>query len=430
MSLKARPTLAAPARPALPLDLTGVREWVVERGLQGTTIEEQLRGFCDRIVGAGFPMQRFNMSIGTLHPQHGARNYIWRGQRVHVEEFPRQLTGEQNEMYLRSPIHHLRASSDIELRRDLTEPAAFDFPVLHDLRRSGLTEYVARLVRSGTEVGDPRNASAVMRDEGTDPLAQSTFFSLATREPKGFDDAQLAQVAELLPYLALAVRARSSIDIARTVLQTYLGADAGSRVLTGEIDRRSVQHLHAVIWLCDLRGFSTVGSRVPSEELVEILNAHLEMMARPVLDHGGQILKFMGDGFLATFDLSREDAQVVSLGAINAAQRVLESFPEFRAARRAKGLQALDFGIALHLGDVLYGNVGTLERLDFTVVGSAVNEASRIEGLCRPLRRKVLVSSRLHDTAGLCHERMISVGVHALRSIHEPQELFTIVEPA
>lgn len=422
-------TSAAMHRARAPLDLHGVREWLVERGLQGTKIEEQLCGFCDRVVAAGFPMRRFNMSIGTLHPQHGARNYIWRGQRVRVEEFPRQLTGEQNELYLRSPIHHLRASTQTELRRDLTDPARFDFPVLHDLHRAGLTEYVARLVRSGSEVADPRSANAVIRDEGTDPLAQSTFFSLATDEQRGFDDAQLAQVAELLPYLALAVRARSSIDIARTVVQTYLGADAGTRVLTGEIDRHSVQHLHAVIWLCDLRGFSTVGSRVPSEELVEILNAHLEMMARPVIDNGGQILKFLGDGFLATFDLSRADPQVVSLGAVNAAERVLETFPDFRASRRARGQQALDFGIALHIGDVLYGNVGTLERLDFTVVGSAVNEASRIEGLCRPLRRKVLISSKLHDTAGLCSERMISVGVHALRSIREPQELFTIVEP-
>ena len=302
--------------------------------------------------------------------------------------------------------------------------------MLHDLHRAGLTEYVARLVRSGAEVADPRHANAVARDEGTDPLAQSTFFSLATDEPQGFDDTQLAQCTALLPYLALAVRARSSIDIARTVVQTYLGADAGCRVLTGEIDRHSVQQLHAVIWLCDLRGFSTVAGRVPSEELVELLNAHLEMMARPVIDNGGQILKFMGDGFLATFDLSRADAQEVSLGAVNAAQRVLEAFPAFRASRRAKGRQTLDFGIALHIGDVLYGNVGTLERLDFTVVGPAVNEASRIEGLCRPLRRKVLVSSKLHDAAGRCHERMISVGVHALRSILEPQELFTIVEPA
>jgi adenylate cyclase len=302
--------------------------------------------------------------------------------------------------------------------------------VLDDLHRAGLTDYAAQLVRSGNEIGSSGRPREGPRDEGTDPLAQSTFFSFATSAAAGFDDAELAQVNEVLPYLALAVRARSSIDIARTVVQTYLGADAGRRVLTGEIDRHSVQRIQAVIWLCDLRGFSTVGSRVASEELVEILNAHLELMARPVIDNGGQILKFMGDGFLATFDLSQRDPQVVCLGAVDAAERVLETFPTFRASRRASAQQTLDFGIALHLGEVLYGNVGTSERLDFTVVGSAVNEASRIEGLCRPLRRKVLVSSKMHETAAVCHERMISVGVHALRSIREPQELFTIVEGA
>jgi adenylate cyclase len=427
---QAAPRPASPARPArADLDLDGLREWLVDRGLQGAPIEDQLQGFCDRLVASGFPLRRFNLSIGTLHPQHGARNYTWRGKRIRIDEYPRQLTGEQNEVYLRSPIHHLRTSSQTRLRRRLTSADALDFPVLEDLHRSGLTDYAAQLVRSGNELADPGAFNAVVRDEGTDPLAQSTFFSFATDEVAGFDDEALDQVAGMLPYLALAVRARSSIDIARTVVQVYLGEDAGRRVLTGEIDRHSVQRIEAVIWLCDLRGFSTVGSRVSSEELVEILNAHLEMMARPVIDNGGQILKFMGDGFLATFDLSRRDPQVVCLGAVNAAERVLETFPAFRSSRRAAGQQTLDFGIALHQGEVLYGNVGTSERLDFTVVGSAVNEASRIEGLCRPLRRKVLVSSRLHETAGLCHERMISMGVHALRSIREPQELFTIVEP-
>ena len=420
----------AATRASAPLDLSGLREWLVERGLQGAPIEEQLRGFCTRLVEAGFPLRRFNMSIGTLHPQHGARNYVWRRDGLHIEEFPRQLTGEQNELYLRSPIHHLRVTAQTRLRRSLANPDAFDFPVLHDLHGAGLRDYAAQLVQSGKEIGDDTDADDVARDEGTDPLAQSTFFSMATDIDAGFDDEQLATVNDLLPYLALAVRARSSIDIARTVVQTYLGADAGRRVLTGAIDRHSVQSIQAVIWLCDLRGFSTVGSRVASAELVEILNAHLEMMARPVIDNGGQILKFLGDGFLATFDLSRRDPQVVCLGAVDAAQRVLDHFPAFRAARRTAGQQTLDFGIALHLGEVLYGNVGTSERLDFTVVGSAVNEASRIEGLCRPLRRKVLVSSKLHETAGLCHARMVSVGVHALRSIREPQELFTIVEPA
>ncbi len=221
---------------------------------------------------------------------------------------------------------------------------------------------------------------------------------------------------------------RSTLDVARTLLETYLGADAGRRVLTGEIDRHSVQRIQAVIWLCDLRGFSAVASRASPDELVEVLDAYLELMAQPVLDNRGQILKFMGDGFLATFDLSQRDRQAVCVDAVKAAGRLLDAFPPFNAERRAAGKAALDFGIALHLGEVLYGNIGSSERLDFTVLGPAVNEASRIEGLCRPLGRRVLLSSPFHDAAATCGGRLVSVGVHVLRGTREPQELYTIAD--
>ena len=181
-----------------------------------------------------------------------------------------------------------------------------------------------------------------------------------------------------------------------------------------------------MIWFCDLRGFSSVANRVPQEELVEILDAYLEAMARPVLDHQGQILKFMGDGFLATFDLAERDSEAVCVDALEAAAQLLDFFPPFNAERRAAGKRTLDFGVALHLGEVLYGNIGAAERLDFTVVGSAVNEASRIEGMCRPLQRKLLVSQSFRDAAAAGGDRMISLGFHALRGIREPQELFTL----
>jgi adenylate cyclase len=162
--------------------------------------------------------------------------------------------------------------------------------------------------------------------------------------------------------------------------------------------------------------------------LVEILDAYLELMASPVLDNRGQILKFMGDGFLATFDLSLRDRQTACIDAITAAEQLLATVPRFNDERRSAGKRTLDLGVALHLGEVLYGNIGSSERLDFTVVGSAVNEASRIEGLCRPLQRKVLMSSTFQEAAASTSGRMVSVGVHALRGIREPQELFTIAD--
>ena len=409
-----------------PLDLAGFTEWLVDRGLRGLSLEEQVDGFCRRVMEAGFPARRFNMLMGTLHPRHGARSYTWRPEGLTTGAFPRRRNDDENEAYLRSPIHHLRASGEARLRRRLDTGGALEFPLLAELREAGMTDYVARLVRF--DVGD---APALHIDgDPNDPARpnplQGIFFSAATDVPGDSDEQHLKQVADALPYLALAVKSRSTLDVARTLLDTYLGADAGGRVLTGAIDRHSVQRIQAVIWFCDLRGFSSVASRVPQDELVEILDAYLEAMARPVLDHRGQVLKFLGDGFLATFDLAQRSRQSVCVDALAAASQLLELFPSFNAERRAAGKKTLEFGVALHLGEVLYGNIGASERLDFTVVGSAVNEASRIEGMCRPLQRRVLVSQTFHEAAVSCGGRLTSLGVHALRGIREPQELFTI----
>src|SRR4029079_7256228 len=148
------------------------------------------------------------------------------------------------------------------------------------------------------------------------------------------------------PILALAVKARSTFDVARTLLETYLGADAGARVLTGEIDRHSVRSIQAVIWLCDLRGFSRIASRVSQDELIELLDDYLEIMARPVLDHRGQILKFMGDGFLATFDLESASRARVCANALHGAEEVVTMLPAFNAKLRDEAKQTVDLGVA------------------------------------------------------------------------------------
>jgi adenylate cyclase len=409
-----------------PLDLTGFADWLVEQGLRGAPLDEQVDGFCRRVVDAGFPARRFNMSIGTLHPRHGARSYLWRPSGLETVEFPRRRSDDESIAYMRSPIYYLRSSGEARLRRRLDTGEPFEFPLLDELRDAGMTDYAARLVRFDSS-GPPilRMGAAFDAVRQLDPL-QGIFFSCATDTPAGFDDGHLKQVSDATPYLALAAKSRSTLDVARTLLETYLGADAGRRVLTGEIDRHSMHSINAVIWLCDLRGFSAVASRVRQEELIEILDAYLELMARPVLDNRGQILKFMGDGFLATFDLSQRDRQSVCADAVTAAGALVETFPRFNAERRKANKRTLDFGIGMHLGDVIYGNIGESERLDFTVVGSAVNEVSRIEGMCRPLQRKVLMSDTFHSAATACAGKMISVGFHALRGISEPQELFTI----
>jgi len=409
-----------------PLDLPGFEATLVERGLRGMPVAEQVDGFCRGLAEAGFRARRFNMSIGTLHPRIGAHSYVWRpDEGLATELHLRRASGDNSQAYLQSPIHHLRRSGDATLRRKLDAGAPVEFPILGELRDGGMTDYAARMVSFDDSPGSNGSTGPFALSRGPNPM-QGIFFSCATDAAEGFDDMQLRQVGDLLPYLALAVKSRSTLDVARTLLDTYLGEDAGGRVLTGAIDRHSVQAIQAVIWFCDLRGFSRTASRVSQTDLVELLDTYLELMARPVLDNRGQILKFMGDGFLATFDLALSSREGACADAVQAATQLVDRVPAFNESRRASGRETLDFGVAIHMGEVLYGNIGTKERLDFTVVGSAVNEASRIEGLCRPLGRHVLVSSSVHEAAA--NDSLVSLGVHALRGIREPQELFTIAD--
>lgn len=401
-----------------PLALDGFAEWIVQRGLLGLPLEDQLAGFCQRVHDAGLPMQRANMGLATLHPRWGAHTFIWRPGFGAVERTPRDRSFQQLDAYRRSPAHYLRARKESALRRRLDTGGPFDFPILDELLAEGLTDYAARIVpyepltRRGPQ-GDSLNG---------------IFFSCATDRPEGFDTRQLAQLDAVLPYLALAIKARATLDVAETVVETYLGADAGRRVLTGEIQRGAVQTIRAVIWFCDLRGFTRLSDSVPRDELVELLDDYFDALAAPVHENGGQILKFLGDGFLATFDLTGHDDQTACVSALKAAMELRDRLPRFNASRLAAGKPVMDFGLAVHLGDVLYGNIGTDDRLDFTVIGPAVNEASRIQALCRPLGRNVLISSAFSRIARDCRQTLTSIGLHEVPDLEEPRELFVLAD--
>jgi len=397
-----------------PLDLDDLPEWLVAQGLKGLPLDEQFYGFCERIYGAGFDIARASMGMGTLHPRYGAQTYVWRPGDKAIETTMRERSTWQLDDFMQSPVYFMRSTGTRSLRRRLDKNEPLDFPILEELREAGMTEYAAQVVPYGRiHEGDPDSASG-------------SFFSCATARPGGFHDGHLRQITAALPYFGLAVKSRTTYDIANNVLTTYLGEDAGHRVMTGAIDRGSVETIRAVVWFCDLRGFTRMSDTLPGQELVDLLDDYLELMAEPVQDNKGQILKFMGDGFLATFDLTKLDGEAVCMNALKAASELRAAFPRVNAERKEAGKPVMEFGLALHLGDVLYGNIGARERLDFTVVGPAVNEASRIQNLCRPLERNVLISAAFHEIACACHGELESLGFHALRGVREPQELFTL----
>ncbi len=408
-----------------PLDLEGLPLWLVERGLEGLPLGEQIAGFCRKVSDSGFPMKRAQMGMYTLHPKYGSHTFLWRAGAEGIEHTPRERDILNREVYLKSPVHHMRSRGLLRLRRRLDGGGPDEFVLFPELRAEGLVDYAALMVPY-----DPRQADRFAEELGTggDPAApgrtlDGIFFSCATDRPEGFDEDALDQVAGCLPYLALSAKSRLTYDIANTVLGTYIGRDAGRRVLTGAIDRGSAEAIRAVIWFSDLRGFTALTDRLPSDLLVATLDDYLEAMAAPVLAHKGQILKFMGDGLLATFDLTGRDAADVCGEALAAAAALRADFPAFNEARSAAGKQVMGFGLALHLGEVLYGNIGASERLDFTVIGPAVNEASRIQSLCRPLDRNVLISRSFQETATAGRE-LEPLGSHTLRGVREPQALF------
>jgi adenylate cyclase len=410
------------------LDLDGLALWLVQRGMQGLPLDEQLAGYCQRIHDSGFPMKRVQLGMGTLHPQYGAHTFLWRPGASGIEHTPRERTMLSRQVYLRSPVHYMRSKGLLTLRRRLDRDDAGGFLLFDDLRAEGLTEYAAHLVLYAPVQSEDLAKESLARDlpPVLGQALDGIFFSCATDLPEGFDDEQLNQVFQTLPYLALAVKSRLTYDVASTVIETYLGKDAGHRVLTGEIERGSAEAIRAVIWFSDLRGFTRLADSLPSNVLMEVLDDYLEVMARPVHDNNGQILKFMGDGLLATFDLTSRDEATVCRDALKAAAELRGFLPAFNTERVAAGKPVMDFGLALHLGEVLYGNIGAHDRLDFTVVGPAVNEASRIQALCRPLERNVLISSAFRESAGGYRAGLESVGIHTLRDVREPQELFTL----
>ncbi|MGI9521131.1 MAG: adenylate/guanylate cyclase domain-containing protein [Hyphomicrobiaceae bacterium] len=403
-----------------PLDLSGLLDRIVKNGLEGLPLEDQLADFSEWIVASGFPMKRASMGVRTLHPQYGALTYLWRPGMDRAEYTPQERAVMARETYLQSPIHHLVTSGQGTYRHRLDIAKELPFAILKEIRDEGMTDYAACLVRY-----DSMDDGSI--DDGENAL-QGVFFSCATDALNGFNPTQLQQLTDFLPHLAVAIKSRLTFEVAKTVAQTYLGQDAGKRVLTGEIIRGSIRSIDAVIWFCDLRGFTDLSDSLDGDQLILVLNLYLEILARPVEKRGGQILKFLGDGFLATFDLTGHPPTQICNQALEGALELREDFHKINKLRTDAKLPTLGFGLALHIGTVLYGNIGTDNRLDFTVVGPAVNEASRIQDFCRPLDREILLSQAFKRNIDESAYKLTSLGVHELRGVSSSLELFSLAQ--
>jgi adenylate cyclase len=248
------------------------------------------------------------------------------------------------------------------------------------------------------------------------------YSSWATREPDGFTDAHIAALRRITPLLALTIRSVALARMTTTLMQTYLGRDAGQRVLSGRIVRGIADRIDAVIWFSDLRGFTRITDTAPAE-VIPLLNDYADIIVAAVHQHGGDVLKLIGDGTLAIF--TADDRVQACNAALAAAVAARDGIVELKRRRAAAGRPVTDMYLGLHVGEVFYGNVGGRERLDFTVIGPAVNEASRIAAMCRSLEQPVLMSAAFADV-GDVRRRLVSVGRYVLRGVSGAQELFTL----
>lgn len=371
--------------------------WATQAGLAGAAELDLLRGFCERAVASGLSIGRAQILVDTLHPVHEGRVFRWRADRAgEVVEYGRTTeNGATAEKWQQSPFYRLVQTGEARLRRKLGHGGDREFPILADLRSEGQTEYLACAHR--------------FAGDGVIGEMDCIYSSWTTEAPDGFSDAEMEALCGLLPALALAIKCASLARITRTLVETYLGRDPGQRVLKGIIARGVTERIPAVVWFSDLEGFTRITDTEAPEAIIPLLNDYAEAIISSIHDAGGDVLKLIGDGTLAIF--KADDPGEACRCALEAEGLARQRITALNLRRGGERLPVTKAYLALHIGEVFYGNVGSSERLDFTVVGPAVNEASRIAAMCRSIERKVLVSpsfaaaSRPDDRA-----RLVSVG--------------------
>jgi adenylate cyclase len=382
-------------------EIRAVVDWLIDGARSAPLPQQVLAQLSDRLVACGIPLWRVAVFVRTLHPQVMGRRFIWRpGAEIEMSEAPFGVL--ETAEFLNSPVARVYETGR-PVRRKLADPdGGADFPVLADLRAEGVTDYLA---------------SPLLFTDGAIHVVTCT-----TREPGGFTDAQIAGIEAIITPLARVAEIRALRRMASVLLDTYVGHDAGERILAGRIRRGDIEEIHAAIWLSDMRGFTTLADRLPPRVLIDLLNRYFDCQVPVILDHGAEVLKFMGDGLLAIFAITGDETEVCKR-ALAAARRAQTNIAELSRS----AMPGLRFGLALHIGDVLYGNIGSGSRLDFTCIGPAVNFAARIEKLTGQVGREILASG---EFARHCRGEFTALGEFALSGFSATQQVFGLEDEA
>jgi adenylate cyclase len=388
--------------------------WLVRQGLTGFPENDLIRGFCERCRAEGLDLSRGLVFIDTLHPIFEGRGFRWNDSETNESdtfEYGSTNEGDAAQNWRRSPFFHMLEHGHDELQIDLADCASLDFSMIDDLAAKGHKHFVAFVHRFG-EVGT---------------LGQmDCFYSYwLTRRGEGFGEQGLAGLRDLVPVLGLAIKSGAQVDIARTLGRVYLGRDASEQVLRGRMSRGVTERIKAVLWFSDLRGSTAISERIGPDEIIPFLNDYAQASIDAIHDAGGEVLKLIGDGVLAMF--KHDNMAVAKHAALRAERRFRHNMNSLNARRSAEGRPTTSAYVGLHVGEVFYGNIGSEDRLDFTAVGPAVNEVSRIASMCGSVDREFLTSSAFWSGLNATGRGyLVSTGRFALRGIGRAQELYTL----
>lgn len=381
--------------------------WLLDRATGELAPAALLDALVALLAEFDFDLHRASIWIPTKHPELWGHQLIWTPatgaavvSRLHATSFTSEFIG--------TPAEALFQSGARTLRRRLADPGArSEFAMLAKMADAGATDYLLIGLDPGRSFG--------------------SWISFTTRRRGGFDDAQIALLTDATQLLALHVQLLGARFETRSLLEVYLGANAAKRVVDGEFHRGTGAEIDAALWFCDMRGFTELSDRLPARTVVGVLDQYFEHVATPIEEHGGEILKFIGDATLAVFPVGEPGPGDACRRALAAAQSVLERIDGWTPSAGDR----VRLGVALHTGRAFYGNIGGRERLDFTVIGACVNEVCRVEAMCKTLGEPLLMTASFADALGenVARADVVSLGQHALKGVAQPQEILTTRRP-
>jgi adenylate cyclase len=388
--------------------------WLVGQGLAGLPETDLIRGFCERCRAAGLDLSRGLTFIDTLHPIYEGRGFRWNDRETNESdmfEYMSTADGDAARNWRRSAFHYMLENGHDEFRIDLTDCASLDFSLIDELAEKGHKHFLAFVHRFG--------------DAGTLGQMDCFYSYWLTRRDSGFTESEVAALRDLVAVLGLAIKSAQQVDIARTLGRVYLGRDASEQVLRGRISRGVTERINAVLWFSDLRGSTKISESIGPDEIIPFLNDYAQASIDAIHDAGGDVLKLIGDGVLAIF--TGEDMALARRAALRAEHRFKLNMNAVNERRSADGRPVTSAYVGLHVGEVFYGNIGSEDRLDFTVVGPAVNEVSRIASMSNSVDQELLASSEFRNGLDATGRRyLVSTGRYALRGIGRAQDLFTL----